>query len=737
MTTAFEYIGSIKAKVIIALIIVVITTLTVFQLRYIINNNRIVMAQTVLHAEHIATRLALNLREPIWIVDEVAIKNIIDTEMLEKSIYAVSLNAEGIAIKGRQRDSKWQIINAETPVTGDFILAEKKITRYNETIGLLKVYLTNRFVIEKQKQDVYKFVFDEFILSIVLIALAVLAIVHTILRPLKLIANSVEDITRGNYESKLDLDQKDELGNLADGINHMKQSLQFREKERDHALKELEKKTQELALLNSSLEQKVVQRTQLLNRMTNEAQAANKAKSIFLANMSHELRTPLNAILGFSQLMRRDSNLSKEQHENMQIIEHSGGHLLHLINDILSMASIEAGKTVIHESPFNLIQLVEDVVNMQRNQVMKKGIELIIERQDDFPEYIISDETKIKQLILNLLTNAIKYTDNGKITIKISSKNRHDTNIELNIEVIDTGCGISEEEQQLIFNPFVQVGMADEHTGTGLGLAIAKQHIQMLNGYITISSEVGKGTTFTVSLPVTISDHIVTAAKVVESFNSRAIALMPGQPEYKILIGDSNSNNKLLLQRILKAIGLKAKVSNNLRELFKEIKRWHPDLIFLSSTLSDTDSISVVKQIRDLAHENHMVVILITSTVIDELSEDGITKRVDGYITRPYKNEDVYQCLETHLGVRYQFADEEAVDITPTTFNKKNLDYIDSELVKALEQATLELNVERSLEIITEISKTQPDTALALKNMVEQYQFQMLQELLSSSGIKG
>ena len=281
------------------------------------------------------------------------------------------------------------------------------------------------------------------------------------------------------------------------------------------------------AVQNELLQRK---RTQIeLEKAKEKAEAANQAKSTFLAKMSHELRTPLNAILGFTQVMRRDQtgNISPEHQEHLNIISRSGEHLLGLINQILEMSKIEAGRITLHEENFDLYDLLNHLKEIFGLQAKNKKLQLIFEYQANCPQYICTDQGKLRQVLMNLLSNAVKFTHQGRVILRVKANTQQTT---LFFEIEDTGSGIPADELETLFEPFVQTKTGQLIGGTGLGLAISRQFIELMSGQLTVSSQVNQGSLFKFNLPV----QLVEPSQIMR----RAIALESGQATYRILVDD-------------------------------------------------------------------------------------------------------------------------------------------------------------------------------------------------------
>jgi PAS domain S-box-containing protein len=343
-------------------------------------------------------------------------------------------------------------------------------------------------------------------------------------------------------------------------------------------LTERKKAEQQLERHKDELEHTVQQRTHELLLARDAAEAANKAKSVFLANMSHELRTPLNAILGFSTLIGRDSSLSPNQRENIEIINRSGEHLLTLINDVLEIAKIEAGKLQLQIAPFDLVSMVCEVAEMMRWRAKSKGLDLHLEMSSDCPHYIKGDEARLRQILINLAGNAIKFTATGGVTIRFGTKSNK--GLTLLIEVEDSGPGISKQDQKRLFKPFVQLEEDGKQQGTGLGLTITKQFVELMKGGIRVESSPGNGSLFRIALPIEPTGQVDTTAPVSKS-PGEITGLTPGQAKYRILIAEDQHENQLLLQRLMKEIGLDTKLVTNGEQCIEMFQNWHPDLIWM------------------------------------------------------------------------------------------------------------------------------------------------------------
>lgn len=381
-----------------------------------------------------------------------------------------------------------------------------------------------------------------------------------------------------------------------------------------------------------------------------QAEAANRAKSVFLSTMSHELRTPLNAILGFSNLMLNDPAATPEQRANLDIINRSGGHLLSLINDVLDMAKIEAGRIILESKSLDLGVLVRDITDMLSKRAEEKGLQLLLDQSSEFPRFIKSDKEKLRQVIVNLVSNAVKYTNHGSVTLRLAVQPEGNMLL-LIIEVEDSGVGISAADQERIFEPFVQVGKAATHKGTGLGLSIVREYVKLMGGSIEVESTPDIGTLFRVRLPVQrVEDADLMSA---ESAQGEVIGLEPGQPAYRILIVEDQLENQLLLQRLLQDAGFSVKVARNGAEGVEMFQSYRPHFIWMDRRMPVMDGLEATQRIRALDSGKEVKIVAVTASAFIEQREEMLAAGLDDFVRKPYRPAEIFDCMTRHLGVRF------------------------------------------------------------------------------------
>lgn len=397
-----------------------------------------------------------------------------------------------------------------------------------------------------------------------------------------------------------------------------------------------------------------------------KAEAANRSKSIFFANMSHELRTPLNAILGFSQLLRQEPNMTSSQISQLEIIAKSGEHLLNIINDVLDMAKIESGKVTLHEHACNLHQLVTEVYHMFALQASEKNIEYVLDLPPDIPTFIRSDGGKIRQILINLIGNAMKFTKTGKISIQVRTHpdlvpsalngNNPDNLVSpfLIIQVKDTGIGIQSEEINTIFVPFEQTADGKlVFEGTGLGLPISRKYAELLGGTLFVASQgvKGEGSTFVLKIPLILESE---ENVPLSTDNNQVRAAPADQKEYRILIVDSKDENRELLAAFHKNLGLSTRQACSEEDAIDCIKTWYPHLIWMDVLIPGLKGAETMKTIQIMAGDTKPIVIAVTASTSDDTCRDCLEQGFDGLLFKPYSKEDVASLLLKHLQVNFQ-----------------------------------------------------------------------------------
>ncbi|WP_193199104.1 hybrid sensor histidine kinase/response regulator [Nostoc sp. MG11] len=476
-----------------------------------------------------------------------------------------------------------------------------------------------------------------------------------------------------------------------------------------------------------------------------EAEAANLAKSEFLANMSHELRTPLNSILGFTQLMTRDRSLNACQLEHLEIINRSGEHLLTLINDVLSMSKIEAGRTTLNENSFDLYSLLDSFVEMLRLKAESKGLQLIFERTPEVPQYVLTDESKLRQVLINLLGNAIKFTEEGGVILRVGIKqekvetrqNSQSSSCLLHFEIEDTGPGIAPDELEKLFKPFIQTETGRKsQQGTGLGLTISQQFVRLMGGNIAVSSTLDQGTIF--AFDIKISPAEVAKVKT-RQLKRRVIGLEPNQPKYRILVVEDKWENRLLLVKMLTSLGFEVREAENGQEGVNLWETWEPHLIWMDMRMPVMNGYEATKQIKTHLKGQATIIIALTASAFDEERSVILSTGCNDFVRKPFREEVILNKMAQYLGVRYiyeqkalkveQFGEDSEIECCSL---KEVLTRMPSGWVEKLHQAALCTDEKLIFSLIEQIPQESAHLANTLADWVNNFRIDKVIDLTQS-----
>ncbi len=480
------------------------------------------------------------------------------------------------------------------------------------------------YSLENLQNNIFDYQLKTLYLTLGIFALGILVSIlftNKSIKPLLSLAQAANEVSKGNTKVKIPITSGDEIGHLGRSFNQMVEDI-------NRSISDLEKAQRELE--SAKL----------------DAESANSAKSIFLANMSHEIRTPMNAILGYTQLLLLDENFTPKQKQELETINLSGNNLLSLINNILDISKIEAGHIEININAFDLNELITGLASMFTLRCEEKDLALETFGVDNTPILVEGDESKLRQVLINLLGNAIKFTDTGGISLTL----RKNENSEYQFKVRDTGMGISPEAQQQIFEPFRQHTEGIKKGGTGLGLTITKSFVELMGGKLSVNSVVGEGAEFyfSLTLPASKSELIKRNDR-----RKKTLHLAKDNSVCALVVEDVKENREFLT-RYLSQIGVEVYEASNGKEALEKINHKIPDIIFSDMRMPIMNGEELVSQIKKDFDHKSIKFVLVSASVLMNKKEDYLDMGFHEFITKPFRLEIIPTCLSKLLGVKFE-----------------------------------------------------------------------------------
>lgn len=729
---------------ILILVLVVIACVT-FALSYLVSTRRAKHALEQKADEYI-TSLTDVLTIPLWILDKDTITFIGKTYMQNELMTSLTVTSDygPLFLEMDKEDEQSEISRSQDVVYS------------GEMIGTISISLSSKYYTSLHRQF-----FWSYTLTILIMLLSLFFLTEGLLRqflkkPLLQFIELVNAYSVGNRDA-------------------FSQHIPYREFQ--PLIRVLKEMGDTISSHQQHLETLVQQRTQQLETQTVElreakdtAEAANRAKSEFLANISHELRTPLNAILGFTQLLNRDTSLTETQRDKLGIITRSGEHLLTLINGVLDMSKIEAGRLSLKIQSFDLWHTLASIEEMIRVRAESKGLEFVVTRAADVPRCIQTDEGKLRQVLINLLSNAVKFTEEGTVILKIEHcrlniEEQNETSsqssiINLQFSISDTGVGIPPEEQEAIFHSFGRTRYSQIHKeGTGLGLTISRAFVQLMGGDIGVQSEEAKGSVFSFELQVELADTPVAERA---SYTQRVIGLASGQPAYRILAVDDAEDSRAFLTQLLRQVGFEVQEARNGQGAVALWKEWEPHLILMDMRMPVMDGYQATKRIRKLEGQRAKVegqkedssrpspfaprptpIIALTASSFEEERAVILAAGCDDFLRKPFQENDLFTLMQKYLDLRYVYEEDEGHRAKGTrqgtqgtgqkaeeVLTTERLAEIPSALLLKLEEATDRSSMKQIAAILEELRLYNAQIADALIRLSQNFQYDEILALI-------
>jgi two-component system sensor histidine kinase/response regulator len=468
-----------------------------------------------------------------------------------------------------------------------------------------------------------------------------------------------------------------------------------------------------------------------------EAESANRAKSRFLASMSHEIRTPMNAVLGYAQHLLNEKSLSKKQHEYVEIISRSGNHLLDLINEILDMSKVEAGRMTLNTEDTDFYAIMNDVKNMFKDRVFEKNLYLDFSIDESVPQYLYADGKKIRQIIINIVGNALKFTNEGGVRVRAGklSDEIHGSRSVIFVEVEDTGCGISKDEVDKVFEVFGQASFGSAAGGgTGLGMPISLGYAKLMDGGITVESEPGRGSKFTFTFRAELLSSQISKSRSPDT--RRVTGIKSDRPAPKILIVDDVASNRSVLRVLLENSGFSVVEASDGQDALSAISESMPDAVFMDRYMPSLDGIEAARIIKMSDACRNLPIMMLSASSLEENRREAIEAGIDVFLRKPFVEEEIFACLKSALGIDYIYEETvtgPAVSLDEVIFAE--IDSLPAQTWADIAAAADMCDVTRLREIIDgKLAESCPGLASKIDELLGRYEYSKILALIKGGG---
>lgn len=598
--------------------------------------------------------LAISLRKPLWSFDRETTVPLLGSVFSDTRL--VSGTVKGMLSTGASEN--FSSVDYPKRRVGQQIRGTRDVVLDNKTVGTVSLEMDTGQMdaeIAHHRRDLVLTVLGQLLFSLILIV----SLLHLrLLVPIRRLLRESARLATRDLDTPFIWHRNDELGTLGASLENTRRALQdvFMELEQKNIelgqdIEHRKQSERELQQHRDDLEKIVAHRTSELSVAKNRAEIANQAKSRFLASMSHELRTPLNAILGYSQILKQDKNLNERQWSALDTMQRSGEHLLMLINDVLDISKIEAGKFELNTEPVQLPAFIQVISDMVRVKAEERKLVFVLEIDPNLPMAVMADATRLRQVLLNLLGNAVKFSEHGQVTLRVLSVADADQQCVVRFEVVDTGVGMEMDQLETIFQAFEQVGDTKQRSGgTGLGLSISRELVRLMGGDIAVQSQPGNGSVFWFEIVLTVADN----TDLVHSRESLQETIVGYEGLRRtLLITDDVPANRAMLKALLAGLDFEILEASNGQETLDVMYQQRPDLVITDVSMPVMDGLEATRCIRADPALANVPVIVVSATFLAQDTLSAVEAGANAFLAKPIDQNRLLSAIATQLNIQW------------------------------------------------------------------------------------